>query len=69
MGIATQAMKISKVTNEPPGNNHISHLGKGKIIDSKVTFDGITWQPLGPLLKVKLLVGYMRQIPRSTQRS
>ncbi len=31
-----------------------------------VTF---TWQFLGPLLKVKLLVGYIRKIPRSTQRS
>ena len=29
----------------------------------------ITWQPLGPLLKVKLLVGPTYKIPRSTQRS
>ncbi len=29
----------------------------------------ITWQPLGPLLKVKLLVGPTCKIPRSTQRS
>ena len=28
-----------------------------------------TWQPLGPLLKVKLLVGPTCKIPRSTQRS
>ena len=28
-----------------------------------------SWQPLGPLLKVTLLVGYIRKIPRSTQRS
>ena len=27
-----------------------------------------SWQPLGPLLKVKLLVGPTCKIPRSTQR-
>ena len=48
--------------------------GGGSRCDGKngLKFGGeekLTWQPLGPLLKVKLLVGPTFKIPRSTQRS